>query len=330
MMKFVVGALAGALFATTASAEPVTLRLGHAVFEQHPIHDTAVRFKEAVERLSNGDIKVDIFPSRQLGDVKELMEGVQFGTVDMTVNSTSAYSTLEPSIDAFQLPGVIPDYEGFAALAVSPEARAIMDTLGNHMMVALGVYDGGQRHFLTIGKPVESLADMQHLKTRVAPNKMFLDAWQAVGVNPTPMAYGEVYSALETGTLDAVEINLTSIESEKYYEIAKGVTLTGQYFWPSFLLVNQAKFNAMTPEQQATMRKAADEIVAPQVMAVKELDEKIKAHLAELNIPVVTPSPEFKAELQAAFAPVVEKYEASSPLIADFVAAAQKLTPAAN
>lgn len=330
MTKFAVGALLGALLSTAAWADPVTLRLGHAVFEQHPIHDTAVRYKEAVERLSNGDINIEIFPARQLGDVKELMEGVQFGTVDMTVNSTSAYSTLEPSIDAFQLPGLIPDYQGFVTMAKSPEARAIMDRLENHMMVALGVYDGGQRHFLTVGAPVESLEGMKHLKTRVAPNKMFLDAWKATGVNPTPMAYGEVYSALETGTLDAVEINLTSIESEKYYEIAKGVSLTGHYFWPSFLLVNQAKFAGLTPEQQAVMRQAADEIVEPQVMAVRDLDEKIKGELATRNIPVVTPSEAFKAELAAAFAPVVAQYEATDPLIANFATAAKQLTPAAQ
>lgn len=215
--------------ACAAMADPVTLRLGHPVFEAHPIHDTAVRFKEAVE----------IYPARQLGAVKELSEGVQFGTVDMTVNSTSACSTLEPSIDAFQLPGAIPDYAGFATMAKSDEARAIMD-------------------------------------------RVFLDGWGAVGVNPTPMAYGEVYSALATGTLDAVEINLTSIESEKYYEIGKSMTLTWHYFWPGFLLVNKARFDAMTPEQQAEMRQAADEIVEPQVMAVKNLDAKVLKHHEEL------------------------------------------------
>lgn len=313
-----------------ALADSVTLRLGHPVFEAHPIHDTAVRFKEAVERISNGDVKVDIYPSRQLGDVKELAEGVQFGTVDMTVNSTSAYATLEPSIDAFQLPGVIPDYEGFVTMAKSDEARSIMDRLDKHGMIALGVFDGGLRHFMTVGEPVESLADMKGLKTRVAPNRMFLDAWSAVGVNPTPMAYGEVYSALETGTLDAVEINLTSIESEKYFEIGKGVTLTSHYFWPGFLLVNKAKFDSLTPEQQAAMRQAADEIVEPQVMAVKDLDAKVLVHLEELAIPVVTPSDEFRAELAAAFAPVVAQYEARDPLIAAFSAKAKALTPAAQ
>lgn len=331
MNKFAACAAFGVLLsATTAFADPVTLRLGHPVFEAHPIHDTAVRFKEAVERISKGDVTVEIFPARQLGDVKELAEGVQFGTVDMTVNSTSAYATLEPAIDAFQLPGAIPDYEGFIAMAKSDEARAIMGRLENHGMVALGVYDGGVRHFMTVAEPVESMVDMQGLKTRVAPNRMFLDAWSAVGVNPTPMAYGEVYSALETGTLDAVEINLTSIESEKYYEIGKGVTLTNHYFWPGFLLVNKNKFESLTSEQQAAMRQAADEIVEPQVMAVKALDATIMEHLEQLGIPVVTPSDAFKTELAAAFAPVVEEYEAVDPLIAAFSAKAKTLTPAAQ
>lgn len=308
-----------------ASAEDVTLRLGHAVFEQHPIHDTAVRFKEAVERLSNGSVKIEIFPSRQLGDVKELMEGVQFGTVDMTVNSSSALATLEPSIDAFQLPYVIGNYEEFAQLAVSPAAKAIMSRLDAQGMVALGLYEGGQRHFLTVKQPVKAFEDFAGLKTRVAPVKMFLDVWQAVGVNPTPMAYGEVYTALETGTLDGVEINLTSIESEKYYEIAKNVTLTGHYFWPSFLLVNKMKLDGLTPEQQTAIRQAADEIVNPQVMAVAELDQKIVTALKERGVTIVEPDEAFKKALADAVKPVVDNYAAQNPLIADFVKAADEL-----
>lgn len=308
-----------------AKAEDVTLRLGHAVFEKHPNHDTAVRFKEAVERISKGSVKVDIFPSRQLGDVKELMEGVEFGTVDMTVNSSSALATVEPSIDAFQLPGVIGSYEEFAKLAVSPAAKAIMATLDNQGIVALGLYDGGQRHFLTVKKPVEKMADLQGMKTRVAPVRLFLDVWSAVGVSPTPMAYGEVYPALETGTLDAVEINLTSIESEKYYEIAKNITLTGHYFWPSFLLINKAKLEGLTPEQQTAIRQAADEIVEPQVMAVAALDKQIIEDLKGRGVNVIEPDAQFKQDLSAAMKPVVDSYASKNPLIADFVKEAQAI-----
>lgn len=317
------GLLASA--ATAALADPVTLRLGHAVFEAHPNHDTAVRFKEAVERLSNGNVTIQIFPARQLGDVKELKEGVELGTVDMTVNSSSALSTMIPAVDAFQLPGVIPDYAGFATLAKSQPVRAIMDKLEDHGMIALGVYDGGQRHFLTVNTPVQKIADFNGLKTRVPPAPLFIDIWKGLGTNPTPMAYGEVYSALETGALDAVEINLSSIESEKFYEIAKGVTLTGHYFWPSFLLINKDTFAGLEPAQQQAIRDAADEIVEPQVMAVAKLDEDIKTKLAERNIPVVTPSPELADGMKQIFAPLVEQYKARDPLIGAFVDEATKL-----
>lgn len=306
------------VMAHSAYAEPVTLRLGHAVFESHPNHDTAVRFKEAVERISNGDVKIEIFPSRQLGDVRELMEGVELGTIDMTVNSSSALATMIPTVNALQLPGIIPDYEGFAKLAVSDSARAIMDKIEGHGMIALGIYDGGQRHFLSVRKPVESLADLKGLKTRVPPTPLFIDIWKTLGANPTPMAYGEVYSALETGALDAVEINLSSIDSEKYYEVAKGVTLTGHYFWPSFLLINKDTFETLDAVQQKAMRDAVAETVHPQIMAVAEQDKRVLETLAQLNIPVVQPSAEMTEQMREVFAPLVEKYKASDPLIAAF------------
>lgn len=313
--------------AVPALAADVTLKLGHAVFESHPNHDSAVRFKEAVERESKGSVKIQIYPSRQLGDVKELMEGVQFGTVDMTVNSTSALSTLVPATDALQLPFVIGSYEAFAKLAVSPEAKAIAAGLEKHGMLALALYDGGQRHFLSVKKPVVAVEDFKGLKTRIAPNRLFLDTWRAVGVNPTPLNYGEVYSALETGALDAVEINLTSIDSEKYYEVGKNVSLTGQYFWPSYLLINKAKFDGLTAEQKAAIRKAADETVAPQVMAVAELDKKLINELKGRGVKITEPSKELLDALKQRTRPVVEAYVKKSPEIAAFVAAAEKLRP---
>lgn len=323
---FVLAALLGVAIPLTATAQSVELRLGHAVFESHPNHDTAVRFKEAVERISSGDIKINIYPSRQLGDVKELMEGVELGTVDMTVNTTSALATMIPVLNAFQLPGVIPDYDGFAELAVAPSTRAILDLVENHGVIALGLYEGGQRHVLSVKAPVESLDGLKGLKTRVPPVPLFIDIWNAAGVNPTPMAYGEVYSSLETGALDAVEINLSSIDSEKFYEVAKGVTLTGHYFWPSPLVINKGVFDSLTPEQQKAIRDAANEIVKPQVQAVADQDVQIRADIEKRGIPVIEPSEEFKAQLNAAFAPVVEKYVASDPLIADFVAEANRIT----
>lgn len=320
--RSVAGAFAGLfLAASAASAQEVTLTLGHAVFESHPFHDAADRFAKAVDEKSGGEMKIDIFPARQMGGVKELMEGVQLGTIDMTVNSSSALANLAPAIDAFQLPYVMRTYEDFARMAVSDEAQAIMAPLGDHQMVGLGLYEGGQRHFLS-GTSVTDMGEFSGLKTRVAPTELFLAAWKATGVNPTPMAYGEIYSGLETGTIDAVEINLTSIESEKLYEAAREVTLTGHYFWPGILLANKGVFDALTEEQRAILREAALETVEPQVMAVAEYDETLKAELAERGVTITSASPEFVADLEKAWAPVARAYADRDPLIADFVAKA--------
>lgn len=331
-MRFGIGAVMLALAGggSVASAQEVTLTLGHAVFESHPFHDAAVRFAEAVEKKSGGNIKIELFPARQLGDVKELMEGVQFGTVDMTVNSSSALSSLTPAIDAFQLPYVMRTYDDFARMAVSPETDAILAKLEDHGMVGLGLYEGGQRHFLSTGAPVEAIDGFKGLKTRVAPTPLFLAVWNAAGVNPTPMAYGEVFSGLETGTIDAVEINLTSIESEKLYEAAKNVTLTGHYFWPGVMLINKGVFDGLTEEQQAILKAAAREITAPQVQAVADYDEVLKTKLAERGVKISQASDEFENQLEAAFAPVVEEYSAKSPLIADFAKAARSAAQATD
>ncbi|OSQ37592.1 TRAP transporter substrate-binding protein [Thalassospira sp. MCCC 1A01428] len=320
------GLLAGFILsasATTACAEPLMLTLGHAVFKTHPFNDAAERFAKAVDEKSDGQIKIDIYPARQMGDVKELMEGVQLGTIDMTINSSSALSTLAPSVDAFQLPYVMRDYDDFARMAVSPQAQAIMDKLKDHGMIGLGLYEGGQRHFLSTGKPIKDISDFKGLKTRVAPSELFLDIWNSAGVNPTPMAYGEVYSGLETGTIDAVEINLTSIQSEGLYDAAKNVTLIGHYFWPGILLVNKGIFDGLTADQQKILREAAREVVKPQVMAVKAYDEKLKSTLKDEGVTVTEASDNLKKELHEAWAPVIQKYSERNPLIADFVTAAE-------
>lgn len=319
----VTGALAGLIMSVgAAAAQDLTLTLGHAVFESHPFHDAATRFAAAVDKKSDGKIKIDIFPARQMGDVKELMEGVQLGTVDMTINSSSALANLSPSIDAFQLPYVMRTYADFARMAASPEAEAIMASLSTHGMIGLGLYDGGQRHFLTNGEPVTDISQFKGLKTRVAPTKLFLAVWEAAGVNPTPMAYGEVYSGLETGAIDAVEINLTSIESEGLFDAAKNVTLTGHYFWPGIMLINQSVFEGLTQEQQTILREAAREVVEPQVMAVAAYDEELKKSLIGKGVVITEASDAFVAELEAAWAPVAQSYADSDPLIAAFVAAA--------
>ncbi|MGX1309187.1 tripartite ATP-independent transporter DctP family solute receptor [Amorphus suaedae] len=320
----VCGAVAVAL--TSAQAADVSLRLGLSSFKPHPFNDAADRFAAKVDELSNGSMEIQIFPDRQLGGVKELTEGVRFGTVDMTINSSSAMADQIPGINALQFPFLVNGYSEFADLVVTPEAQALYEGLGKSGAIALTIYEGGQRHFLTIDKPVTTMDDFKGLKTRVAPVRLHLDVFKALGTNPTPMAYGEVYTGLETHALDAVETNISSIAAEKYSEVAKNVLLTGHYFWPGLLMINKVKYDSLTPEQQEILHKAALETVKPQIQALDEYDNELMKKLEdEAGVKFVEPSPEMRQQMIDAVQPVYEAYMGADPTIAPFVAKAKAI-----
>jgi tripartite ATP-independent transporter DctP family solute receptor len=303
-----------------AHAQDVTLRLALSSSKPHPFNTAADLFAAKVDELSEGKVKIDIFPDRQLGDVKELTEGVRFGTVDMTINSSSAMADQIPAIEALQLPFLIDSYSQFADVVTTPEAQALYADLGKSGAIALTIYEGGMRHFLTVDTKIESMKDFAGLKTRVAPVRLHLDIWNAIGVNPTPMAYGEVYTALETHTIDAVETNISSIEAEKYNEVAKQVLLTGHYMWPGLLMMNKAKFDSLTPEQQDILHRAALETVKPQIEELQKFDDGLMAKLEKDDgLTFTKPSSELKAAMREAVEPVYSKYVGNHPAIQPFL-----------
>lgn len=311
-------------------AADVTLRLGLSSFNKHPFNLGAERYRKKVAQMSHGAIDIKIFPNRQLGGVKELTEGVRFGTVDMTINSSSAMASLIPGIDALQLPFLINSYSDLAKLAVTPEAAALSAGLAKKGAIALAIYGGGERHFLTVKRVVKSVADFKGLKTRVAPVRLHLDIWRALGTNPTPMAYGEVYTALETGTIDAVETNISSILNEKYYEVAKHVLLDGHYFWPGLLMINKAKFDSLKPEYQAILRKAARDTIKPQIQALDEYDANAMKELEKKGVVFKKASPEMLAQMRKIVEPVIKAYMKKDPSIEPFVKAARRLQTSAK
>lgn len=318
------GAVAVAL--SSAQAQDVSLRMGLGSSKPHPFNTAAELFAAKVDELSDGTMEIQIFPDRQLGGVKELNEGVRFGTVDLTINSASASADHIPGINALQFPFLVNGYQEFADLVVTPEAQALYENLGKSGALALTIYEGGQRHFLTIGDPVAEMDDFKGLKTRVAPVKLHLDIFKALGTNPTPMAYGEVYTGLETHTLDAVETNISSMASEKYSEIAKNALLTGHYFWPGLLMVNKAKFDSLTPEQQQILRTAALETVKPQIQALDDYDRDLQAKLEkEAGMTFTTPTPEMRQQMIEATAPIYDAYMDMDPSIRPFVEKAKEI-----
>jgi len=307
-----------------ARAQPMTVRMGHAANEIHPGHIAALEFKKSLETLVPGAFDLQIFPNRQLGDDRQNVESCVAGTLEFCGGSGSTISivTGQVALDAYQLPFLIRDYDHFARMSLSPEGEAINESLMVGGILGLQTTDIGQRHFATVSKPVRTLADFAGLKTRIVPLELHKVIWETVGVNPVGLPYGEVYGALETGTIDACEINVSSMLGENLWEVAKHFTLTGHYPWHNVTCVNAAFFESLSPELQEAVRTAGRESVIPtlEYTAKQDLDGRAELEAKGVEILKLDGLDQMKAKV----APIVDQWSGKSPLIADFVSVAQQ------
>lgn len=319
---------AGVMLATVASPyiaraqAPIRLRLAHATAEVHPGHIAALRFKEAVDKLVPGKVNVQIFPNRQLGDDKQNLEATVAGTVDMCMASGVLVPlvTGRPAFDAPQLPFIIKDYDHFTKLSLGPAGQALLDDLSPAGIVGLQLTDIGTRNFLSVNKPVKRVADFAGLKTRIVPVPLHKGIWEAVGTAPVGLPYGEVYGALQTKVIDAVEINVSSILGENLWEVGKYLTLTGHYPWHSIIACNKAKFDSLPKDIQEALRQAGKESTAPTLAYAKEQDYSARDDLKKKGVQIV--ELEDLADMKKKMEPLIDQYAKKSPLIEAFVKAA--------
>jgi tripartite ATP-independent transporter DctP family solute receptor len=308
-----------ATMASFAQAADITFKFGHAASSTHLFHTGLEMFAEKVAAKTDGAVEIEVYGDRQLGDDKQLLEGLQLGTIDGALVSAPVLPLVigASAFDALQLPFVVGTYGQMSAALASDVGQQILDTLDAKDIKGLGYIEAGLRHFLAANVQVTSLSDFEGLKTRIVPIPLHKAAWEAVGVNPIGLAYGEVFSALETGTIDAVEINLSSIQSESLYQNAKHVTLTGHYFWPGVLMVSAATFNGLPENVQAAMTEAGHEVIAEQYALAESLESDTAAFLKENGVTIgeLDDIDGMRARTQ----PVVDAWLEKDPLIRAFV-----------
>jgi tripartite ATP-independent transporter DctP family solute receptor len=308
----------------SALAQEYTLKFGHAATSTHLFQDGLVMFADKVAEKTSGKVKIEVYGDRQLGDDKQLLEGVQLGTIDGALVSvpTIPLTLNAPAFDALQLPFLVPSYDKMAAVLSSEVGQQLLDSLAPSGIKGLGYIEAGQRHFLSRTKAVRTVGDFSGLKTRIVPTPLHKAVWEAVGVSPIGMAFGEVFSALETGTIDAVEINLSSAYAESYYEAAKNVTLTGHYFWPGVLMTGGAKFESLPDDVKTALAEAGREVIAEQYALARDQEAEIADKLKEKGVTISQLSD--LTEMQARVRPVFESWLAKDPLIQAFVDTVRK------
>lgn len=316
----ILSATVATVAAAPAWAQEFKILLGTAASPPHPFYEAGRMWKEEVEKRSNGRVAVQYLHSRQLGEERPLFEGVLSGTVDAMVGSSISLTVFagKPSFEALQLPFLISSYDTLAKVLSSDAAMAMLADLDSSGIKGYSLFEGGQRHYLSTKGPVRTMNDLAGMKTRVMNMPMHLAIWELAGAAPVGMNYGEIYTSLETGVIDGVEINVSSLESERFYEAAKHFTYTGHYFWPGMLIGNKAKFDSLPADIQQIMLDAGRDIIVPQVMATRDSEAAIAKKLAEEE-GVQFYEFEEMDKMRELMAPLIEERIKSDPSIAAFV-----------
>jgi len=242
----------------------MVLKLGHGLDTGHPVHQAMVFMKERLEVLSSGTVSIDIYPSSVLGSETQCIEQLQNGSLAMTKTSAAAMENFIPAMAVYGLPYVFRDADHYWAVLNGEIGRQMLQQGEAKFLRGLCYYDGGSRNFYTKDKPIKTPDDLKGLKIRVMNSKTAIDMVKAMGGAPTPIAWGELYSALAQGTVDGAENNLPSFTSNKHYEICKHFTLDGHTRIPDMLLMSSRVWKKLDPQVQVWVQQAATESVVYQ------------------------------------------------------------------
>ncbi len=242
-----------------ASAQTV-LRLAENQPETNPVTIAMMKFAELVAEYSGNELNVQVFHSAQLGQEPETIEQAQAGIVDFARVNSVVLANVSPSMGVFTLPYIFRDYDHKFAVLDGEIGQAALDDLAEVGLKGFPFLEAGSRHFYTVaGKPVRSIDDLKGMKIRVQPAPIALRMVELLGAVPTPMNYGEVYSALQTGVIDGAENDFVSYQTSSHYEVAPNYTLDGHLSPPAVLVMNAARFDGLTDAQKEAVTRAAQE-----------------------------------------------------------------------
>lgn len=308
----------GSLMIGVASAQTV-LRSADTHPDGYPTVDAVKYLGDLIKERTAGRYSIEVYHSAQLGEEKDTIEQTQTGVIDLNRVSMGPFNGIVRETAVPSLPYIFRSVDHMRHVMDGPIGDQILKAFEAHNLVGLAFYDSGARSFYNTKKDITSIADLKGMKFRVIQSDVFVDMVNALGANATPMAYGEVYSALETGVIDGAENNWPSFESAKHFEVAKHYTLDQHQIVPEVLVMSKASWDKLTPEDQAIVRQAAKD----SVVKMRELwDAREKKSRDIVEAAGVKVSEIDKQPLIDAMKPVYEKY-LSTPELKDLAARIQ-------
>ena len=235
-----------------------TIRLAHGLSTNHSVHKGMLHFGERLKEISGGRFKVQIYPSQQLGTERQCLELLQIGSLDMTKVSAGVLENFSPTIKVFGIPYIFKDKEHTFKVLDGPIGKQLLASTEKYLLKGLGYYDSGSRSFYTINKPIEKPNDLKGLKIRVMESQTAIDMVKSFGGSPTPISWGELYTALQQGVVDGAENNPPSFYLSRHYEVCKYYNIDEHTVIPDVVLMSTHLWNSLSEQEKAWVQKAMD------------------------------------------------------------------------
>ncbi|WP_228386813.1 TRAP transporter substrate-binding protein [Ornithinicoccus halotolerans] len=291
-----------------SDGESYEIKYGIGLAEDSPQALSVDYFADILDERSDGRITVSLFPNSQVGDDLQMMNNLQSGTLEMTMPSTSPATSIVPELQLFDLPFLFPTPEEADAVLDGEIGQSMLDSFEGSGIKGLAFAENGYRQLTNSQHAVSSPEDVQGLDIRVMENPIQVSIWETLGANPTSMAFGEVFSALEQGVVDGQENPWSTILTSRFNEVQDYASETRHVYSPFIIMIGEEFYNGLSEEDQQLIQEAAEQSRDYQRQISREMDTYSKEQLASQGMEVTELSEEELAAFQEATQPVYEQW----------------------
>lgn len=315
---FIIAAMLTLAFAFSASAAAINIKASHGSPLGAAPDEGWKKFKELVEERSGGEIAVQIFPNNQLGSDRETSESVQLGNLHMSSPSSSILAPFAKDLFVLDMFFLFKDRETAYRTLDGEPGKALLASLEKSRFKGLGFMENGFRNLSNNKRPVKNPTDIAGLKIRVMENPLHIAAWKALGANPTPMAFTELFTAMQQGTVDGQENPLELIHVNRFYEIQKYITMTGHVYTPYVVIINKPFFDSLSEKNQKLIQDSMNEAIAWQRQKAREFDGVARKAMEEKGTAITDLTDEERAQFREKLMPIRDLVkEKAGPEIVD-------------
>lgn len=282
------------------------MKMSHGLSPTHSVHLGLVFMNQRLQELSGGKMKLDIYPSAQLGSENQCIELLQIGSLDMTKVSSAALEGFADPFKVFGIPYLFRSREQYFRVIDGAVGNRILTSTEPYWFRGLTYFDSGARSFYTLHTPVRTPSDLKGLKIRVQKSPIAVEMMKTYGGSATPVDWGELYTALQSNVVDGAENNTPSITTAFHHEVAKYYSVNEHTMCPDVILISLATWKKLAPEEREWLGKAADEAKYYQRQLWAEQEKESLEEMKAKGVEIIYPD---KAPFIQAVAPMIERYK---------------------